>query len=242
LDRFRILEWDTGFFGITISRILPDRLSTGDLEETLSRMKENKVRLAYWASDPDDDESQRAARYCRGLMVDRKITYVADTRRTPLPADRPAWVVEEYDGILSGDDLEDLAVQAGRYSRFRVDPRIPESKFVELYKTWVRKSVDKRIAEAVLVVRQSGKIVGMVTVGEKNGRGDIGLIAVDDAMRGKRVGAALVIAAQAWALGKGWNTAQVVTQGENVAACRLYERFGYTIDHTRNVYHFWIAS
>ncbi len=240
MNRFRILEWDSSFFGIPVAAIHPDRLSPDQLGEVVTLLKREKIRLAYWASDPDDDASQRAARDCRGLMVDRKITYVVDTGRAAPAADRPTWAVEEYDGLFPSDELENLAVQAGNYSRFRVDPRIPEGKFVEMYKTWIRKSVDRQIAEVVLVVRHLGKIVGMVTVGEKNGRGDIGLIAVDDGMRGKQVGAALVFAAQAWAFGKGCASAQVVTQSTNVAACRLYEKCGYRIDRIEHVYHFWL--
>jgi dTDP-4-amino-4,6-dideoxy-D-galactose acyltransferase len=241
-NRFRILEWDSRFFGMSVAAILPEILGHEDLAEVMALLEENGVRLAYWASDPGDGKSQRAAIDCRGTLVDRKITYVTSAGESPLPAGGPAWPVETYNESFTNSDLENLAVQAGRYSRFRVDPRIPEEKFVEMYKTWIRKSVDRQIADAVLVVRHMDRIVGMVTVGEKNGRGDIGLIAVDDGMRGKQVGAALVFAAQAWAFGRGWDSAQVVTQGENVAACRLYERCGYRIEQIRNVFHFWIGS
>jgi dTDP-4-amino-4,6-dideoxy-D-galactose acyltransferase len=79
----------------------------------------------------------------------------------------------------------------------------------------------------------------MVPVGEKNGRGDIGLLAVDSSMRGKKLGIALVNAAQQWTIENGFTTAQVVTQGENVSACRFYEKCGYRIDKIENVYHFW---
>jgi dTDP-4-amino-4,6-dideoxy-D-galactose acyltransferase len=236
------LEWDSQFFGMPVATILPEKLGQEDLVEVMALLQENGVRLTYWASDPGDRKSQRAAIDCRGTLVDRKITYVTIAGEAPLPSGGPAWPVETYEEPFTNSDLETLAVQAGRYSRFRVDPRIPEKKFIEMYTLWIRKSVDREIADAVLVVRHQGKIVGMVTVGEKNGRGDIGLIAVDDGMRGKQVGATLVFAAKAWAFGRGWNTAQVVTQGENVAACRLYERCGYRIEQIRNVYHFWSGS
>lgn len=240
--RFQMLEWDSNFFGMPVAAILPEILGHEDLAEVTVLLQEKGVRLAYWASDPGDGKSQQAATQCHGTLVDRKITYVVSADRAVLPSGGPAWPVETYAEPLTNADLENLAVQAGRYSRFRVDPRIPEGKFVEMYRMWIRKSVDRQLAEAVLVVRHLGRIVGMVTVGEKNGRGDIGLIAVDNGMRGKQVGAALVFAAQAWAFGKGWGSAQVVTQGENVAACRLYEKCGYRIEQVRNVYHFWIGS
>jgi len=136
--------------------------------------------------------------------------------------------------------LEHLAVEAGIYSRFRVDPRIPKEKCADLYSRWIRNSTNRQLADAVLVARQSGKIVGMVTVGVKNGAGDIGLIATDASVRGNKLGSALVLAAQEWARKRGLKRAQVVTQGENTAACKLYEKCGYRAARTENFYHFWI--
>ena len=136
--------------------------------------------------------------------------------------------------------MEKLAIQIGKYSRFGIDPRIPEDKLIDMYKRWIRNSVNRQIADAVFVAHQSGKVVGMVTVGKKNERGDIGLMAVDPGVRGGNLGVALVAVAQDWARRKGFRFAQVVTQGENIAACKLYEKCGYHIDKIEFFYHFWI--
>lgn len=80
----------------------------------------------------------------------------------------------------------------------------------------------------------------MVTLGVKNGRGDIGLFAVDPSMRRRNLGVALVRAAQEWTRRKGLRFAQVVTQGKNIAACRLYEKCGYRIEKVDFFYHFWL--
>ncbi|MBI5576917.1 MAG: GNAT family N-acetyltransferase, partial [Deltaproteobacteria bacterium] len=150
------------------------------------------------------------------------------------------WIAEEYGAPVPCGELEALAIRAGTYSRFKADPRMPEGKCAELYKMWIRNSVNRNIADSVLVIRGSGIIAGMVTLGEKQGRGDIGLLAVATGMQGRNVGVSLVRAAQVWARGKGYRLAQVVTQGENVPACRLYEKCGYRIDRIENFFHFWI--
>ncbi len=240
MTRFQILDWDSEFFGMTVARILPDKLSTPELERTIASLKENGVTLAYWASDPSDAASQQAARSCSGFLADRKTTYLIDLEGAPGMACGGDWVMEEYAGAAPNDELVSLALQAGAYSRFRIDPRMPDGKFVALYKRWIESSVNRKIADTVLVVRHSGRIVGMVTVGEKNGRGDIGLIAVDAGMRGKNVGVSLVRGALEWMRGKRFRFAQVVTQGENAAACRMYERCGYRVEKIEFVHHFWI--
>lgn len=239
MTRHQILEWDSEFFGFKVARILPERLQTGELEETLVELARDGVSLSYWASDPEDEASQEAARSLGGFLADRKVTYVIDADEMRARTVSPEVMVEPYLAETTTPELEELALQAGIYSRFRVDPRMPAGGFEELYRLWISYSVSGKIADRVLVVRESGRIVGMVTLGCKAGRADIGLVAVDASMRGKSLGCALVNAAQQWALDNGFDEAQVVTQGENEAACRLYEKAGYRVNKVENIYHFW---
>lgn len=241
MDVYKVLDWDSTFFGFTVARILPQSLDFQKLNETLLSMRQENVTLAYWAANPDDEESAAAARRCDGFLADRKVTFVIDAdemlqREALIPSEV---IMEEYADSYPSPELEELAVQAGIFSRFKVDPRIPDGRFVDLYKLWINNSVNKTIADAVLVVRKEGKAVGMVTVGRKSGRADIGLIAVDASMRGRSLGLTLVRAAQDWALKNGFEAAQVVTQGENLSACRLYEKCGYRVDKVEHIYHFW---
>jgi dTDP-4-amino-4,6-dideoxy-D-galactose acyltransferase len=241
MNTYKILDWDTEFFGFKVARILPERLGSHRLKDTLLSIKQENVILAYWSTDPVDAESETAARYCNGFLADRKVTYSIDAIEINDRAASESFEtkVEEYSDESVSRELEDLAIQAGIFSRFNIDPQMPAGRFIDLYKLWIQKSVQRELADKVLVVRNAGIIVGMVTVGEKNGRGDIGLLAVDSSMRGKKLGIALVNAAQQWTIENGFTTAQVVTQGENVSACRFYEKCGYRIDKIENVYHFW---
>lgn len=240
LDLYQLLDWDSAFFGFKVARILPERLSPSQLAPVIAELRAHNVSLAYWAADPADPASQEAATACGGLLADRKATFIAEVAQcSPLPVLYDG-LIEEYTAQVPDTDLESLAIQAGIYSRFKVDAKIPEDKFLDLYRLWIRNSVNGQIADAVLVARHEGRIAGMVTVGEKNGRSDIGLIAVDESMRGKNLGIALVGAAKEWARSKGYRFAQVVTQRENLAACRLYEKCGYTIEKIENIYHLWM--
>lgn len=245
MSHYKILDWDTDFFGFTVAQILPSRLKKEELGEILKEMGKNNIKLAYWASDPDDEESQACARSSNALLVDRKTTYFIESRdiqaRLNFP-DNPEIFIEEYPEMTTSPELEELAVQAGVHSRFKVDAQIPENKFVELYKIWMRRSITREVAKKVFVVRSEGKIAGMVTVGEKGGRADIGLLAVDASLRGKNAGTALVRAAQNWGVREGYYSSQVVTQGDNIPACRFYEKCGYRVDKVENIHHFWIGK
>ena len=241
---YKILEWDSDFFGFKVARIVPDSLLLPELENTLRTLKQVNVLLAYWASNPDSSASQEAARCCDGVLADKKVTFVMNVcnlRARSLPQ-LSSLVVEEFIDNFPAPEMEDLAIQAGVYSRFKVDSRIPAERFVDLYKLWIQNSVNKKIADAVFVARSSGRIVGMVTVGQKDGRADVGLIAVDTSMRRRGVGVVLVQAVQAWALSKGLAAVQVVTQADNMSACMLYESCGFYADKIENIYHFWVQQ
>ncbi len=240
MNLFQILDIDSEIFGFPVAKILPAKLGRRELGQVIDILRREGVRLAFWSSDPEDAESQRAARLFQGFLSDKKVTYIADTAGNPAAAPDIDGDIEAYTDTLPCPELESLACQIGKNSRFGADPRIPETVCFAMYRRWIRNSVNRQLADAVLVVRQAYKIVGMVTLGKKNGRGDIGLFAVDPAMRRKNLGISLVHAAGEWTRRKGLRYAQVVTQRKNVAACRLYEKCGYRMEKMEFFYHFWL--
>ena len=82
----------------------------------------------------------------------------------------------------------------------------------------------------------------MVTIIMEGDVGQIGLIAVSEQQRGRGLGRRLVEAADRWMFDHGAKSAHVVTQLQNVAACRLYENAGYKIKTIEYLYHFWLPA
>lgn len=170
-----------------------------------------------------------------GNLADKKTPFAVDLRSLSVEGFASGDVVEAYAQAMTIKDIEDLAIQSGEHSRFAVDPNTPGEKSVALYSTWSRRSIRKEIAEEVLVIRDRGRVVGMITLGDKNGRGDIGLIAVDKNYGGRQYGEKLVRAAQRWFVKNGYEFGQVVTQGVSPPACNLYKKCGY---HVKKVGYF----
>ena len=147
---------------------------------------------------------------------------------------------EFYHSSMPESDFKELAVQSGVFSRFSVDPDFPGEKFIALYTLWIRKSIHKEIADEVLVIREGEKAAGMVTLDHKDGKGDIGLLSVSQECRGKKYGEMLVRGAQCWFMDHSCRFGQVVTQGDNTAACALYQKCGYSVGKVEFFYHFWL--
>ncbi|MCC2634223.1 MAG: dTDP-4-amino-4,6-dideoxy-D-galactose acyltransferase [Ramlibacter sp.] len=232
------LEWDSQFLGAPVSRIVAEGASRRELAEAVARLRAAGVRLAYLFADsplaPADADALQAR------LVDRKVTYRMEA--DGLPSTHPWPAVTPYVPAMPQAELERLAIESGKYSRFHVDPRFPEDKFVALYVQWLRKSLTGEIADAVLVATDAGRPVGLVTMAQSGPAGKIGLVAVDEACRGRGLGRQLVEAARQWFASRQVSHAEVVTQQDNVAACRLYETCGFRVHAVQYVYHLWLAT
>ncbi len=242
---FSILPWDTDFFGFRVARIDPGPLDERALRQVLAALAADKVKLAYRIHDAGDHASEAAAEACGGFPADLRLTYVADVL---LPGGREAWPVVPARGEHGETGLQafqDLAVAAGGHSRFHADPSFPRDRFLALYREWMRKSFTGEMADAVLVAEagpgsRGNHAAGVITVSARAGVGNIGLLAVQAGLRGSGIGTALIRAAAEWFLERGCLHAEVVTQGANLDACRLYQANGYRVAKREQVRHFWL--
>jgi dTDP-4-amino-4,6-dideoxy-D-galactose acyltransferase len=235
---YQLLEWDTNFFGMKVARITVPDMSIERVGSTLAELKRNGFTFIYWPAN--QEHNQHDIDKLGGLLVDLKTTFMIDLSSAILDDSMPIDIVTPYSVTVPLEDIESLAVQSGQFSRFATDPHLPREKFIMLYKTWVNRSLRQEIAKEVLVIDEGGHAVGMVTLTDKNGRGNIGLIAVDSNSRGKKYGETLVRAAQKWFIKNGYKIGQVVTQGKNISACNLYIKCGYSVENVEYFYHFWL--
>jgi dTDP-4-amino-4,6-dideoxy-D-galactose acyltransferase len=238
MEQFKILEWDSDFFGYKVASILPGKLNREQLANCLAEMKKAGVTLAYWQSDLNNEELEIATAQ-GGKNVDLKTIYGISLQDIKLN-DFPEYAfIQPYTRTDVDGKLIDLAIQSGIYSRFNSDDKIGYDKFVSLYTKWITQSVTHQIAKEVLVSMEGDKITGMITLGEKNNSGNIGLIAVDESQRGKGVGKALINESLRYFIKQGYNSATVVTQGFNRPACVLYEKNGFEVLSQNPFFHFW---
>jgi dTDP-4-amino-4,6-dideoxy-D-galactose acyltransferase len=212
------LPWDSEFFGFKVGRVnISDYFSVSSCG----------YRLIYGFSSFEVNIKN-------GRLVDRKVTFCASVgeKRDACLSIIPAYIVTPK--------LYSLALQSGHYSRFKVDDTFPQGAFERMYSLWMERSINREIAKDVLMYEENGEEIGFVTLGEKNGRLDIGLLAVDELHRSKGVGAKLIDAAVNAAKEWGYSEIQVVTQLDNSRACEFYEKCGFKKVSVEYIYHIWV--
>lgn len=109
-----------------------------------------------------------------------------------------------------------------------------------MYQIWLRKSLATDYADTVVVADLDGLPAGYVTchLNSPAGEGNIGLAGVAESARGKGCARDMVLRALKWFHEKGFDRCNVVTEGRNIPAQRLYQRCGFV---TRSV-ELWSTS
>jgi dTDP-4-amino-4,6-dideoxy-D-galactose acyltransferase len=230
------LSWDSEFFQKKTGRIDLSKSNPEQVKSLLNEAKTRKYKLIYLFTSGNIYIGNDTMIQFKGKLVDKKIVYSLIFEKVLFSNDR----VSDYTSSEITEDLEKLAYLSGAYSRFFTDKHFEREDFYRLYKTWIYKSVKKDLADKVFIIRDSETIEGMVTLKLNNSTGEIGLIAVSEKSQGKGYGFKLIEACKNWMSLNEIFILNVTTQMENWPACVFYEKCGFVVTKTFNVYHFWL--
>lgn len=224
------LGWDSDYFGVAIGRL--DHVGpAGPTGEALAAADRSGIECIYALVPGDDTLALATAQGFGFRVVDLRVTM-----------GRPVQEVVDADpagacGPARDEDYGWVEMVAGRrftHSRFAADGRFPAPAVAGLFERWVARGFSSPDRE-VLVERGRG---GFVIVGLDGAVGSIELIATaEGAPRG--TGRALVDAVDRDLSFRGVPEVDVVTQGSNVPALRLYEGCGFRVTRSEYWLHRW---
>jgi GNAT superfamily N-acetyltransferase len=237
VTHWRPRPWDSAFFGLAVAEIVPDALSCESLGIAVADAREAAVDCLYLLVNADSQPAIRAAEANGFSLVDLRLTLEcrAGAPRPSVPATsgiRPA---------RPGDvpRLKDLARASHRNTRFYRDARFDARRSDEMYAVWIERSVAGELADAVWVVDADDAPRGYLTASRRAAASNIGLVAVDEAYRGRGFGDGLLSTVRDWTTAEGRAQVTVVTQGRNPGAVRFYERAGFCTNQVELWYHRW---
>lgn len=229
------LPWDSEHFGVPIGRVAGGRLTRDDVE-TADR---SGLRCLYLLIPADESSAIADAEDLGFRVVSLRLTM----SRPVQPGDPPAASVRP----ARPEDLpvlEPVAATAHSDTRFFVDPGFGRDAARHLYERWLRASVLEGFADLALVAEHEGRPVGYITGHFHSATRSvaIGLLAVGDLARGRGLGVQLVNALLRAAEARGFERVDVVTQGRNLRAQRLYARAGFHPTRREVWLHRWSAQ
>jgi ribosomal protein S18 acetylase RimI-like enzyme len=234
----RHLEWDSAFFGKRIGRVQSTLRDAEAAREVETWAHSQAIDCLYHLVDAADVAAIRRAEESGFLLADVRVSleHRASAGGTPAP---------EGVRICAPGDLPGLLEQARAHheqTRFFRDARFSPERARDLYALWLEKTYSDPGGRIFLAERE-GRSAGYIACEIGPGKtGRIALAGVDPAHRGKGVGTQLVRAALDWFEANGTTSRNVVTQGANIPALRLYASNGFYPVRTELWYHKWYTN
>lgn len=236
INNIEHLVWDSKFFKYDVARVALNHQGLDQLESIFRQLEAKKIRLTYIYVHPKEEEIINYISKSGAILMDQKVVFEKTTEKHFLFNNE----IIEFEKTEMNEKLRELALQAGLFSRFRLDENFIHNEYERLYTEWLRKSLNKTISFKTLVAYEENEVIGLATLGEKDLFADIGIVAVSEKFRGKEVGYDLIRTADSLAYDKGIKEIKVVTQHKNRPACKLYEKCNFKIEEITNIYHYWL--
>lgn len=227
------LEWDSSFFGLPIGRVRDD-VAADEIESAIREASERKLRCIYLLASADDDVLIGSAQE-QGFIV-RDIRVELDRTVTGHPMTMKGLRLGRT-GDMSW--LADIVRECFRNTRFFADKSFPPDRSAELYVEWLRRGLLGEPERQTLVTEDATGFI-VCHLDPRTRVGKIELIGVAASASGRGLGSTLVAGAGAIFANASLHMATVVTQGNNIAAQRLYQRHGYRVSKTHLWLHMWL--
>lgn len=142
-----LASWDTEHFDIKVGNLtLEAPVTEVALHQAVAQATTEGYDLLYLKDVTLEQEWLND----RWLLADEKVVY---TQIFSSISDTPSEVHSLLHHELT-DDLLALSYESGKFSRYKLDKRLPATVFANLYHAWIEKSLTGQIADDVLGVEK----------------------------------------------------------------------------------------
>ena len=227
--------FDTKLFGYRVGSIDYALVGNRALKEILDIVNQCDYQLIYFYGE-NIHEKERAEIRTVANFYERKV--ILSKKIQLLPSNYAGLnVISSLNKDLD-EGLLNLVYQSGKYSRFNLDKNFRSKDFKSLYKIWIQKSLSGDLADEIFVSENENReIVGFVTIKLEEEFSEIGLIAVDEKVRGRNIGSNLLKAVEIFSKNSGISQINVATQEVNEKAIEFYLKNGYHVMRQIDIFH-----
>ena len=144
-----------------------------------------------------------------------------------------------YSNSIASDELIDLCISSGEYSRYKLDANFDPLVYPSLYKLWINNALSRKKNEKIFICNVDGVLAGLIIVSFTSNLATIEILAVNEKYRGRGIAKSLIDFSIKDSFEQGCTDLYVSTQQKNLSSCALYESVGFKLDSSTDVYHFW---
>lgn len=236
------LEWDTDFFGYRIAKVKGHYLTGENARQVDEWSRENKIDCLYYLAAYEPDNVRVAEDYHYHLQ-DTRITLTMPlphkkiANRTPDSYKLDRATLEDLPSLLSM--IDGLFV----HTRFFNDPHFTFEQCNQLYRLWLKQSIEENYSDRVFVFRKDMLAQGFLicNLRETEKIGNMTLLGVAKSGRGNDLGTSLVSAGLDYFVQENIHMTDIVTQGRNIVTQRIFQKFGYRTSEISLWYHKWFT-
>lgn len=239
LDVVKKLEWDSQFFGFPVAYVSCRNLSDSILFRINQFVKTHGINLAEYLCNCHDNRSVTIAEKAGFHFTDIRITFerkLGFQDNLTLP-DNLTFGLADTSHVSY---LKEMSRQLYKDSRYYFDGNFQREKIDEFFAGWVEKAVLGTFDHECYCFFVEEEPIGYCTIRyNKKTSCSIGLFGLASNYQGKGLGKLLLLHVFDEMTKKGLQRVQVVTQGRNYLAQRLYQQAGFLTKSTELWYHKW---
>jgi ribosomal protein S18 acetylase RimI-like enzyme len=231
---------DSFVIGMNVMRIIPGYFEFRKLEKYIITGTILKPDLIYLSTSNFLSQKHKLSvcNYTGNLCATNiKYTLRLSTISLKIAVNLPD--IATYDSNKSNPELDHLACECNFYSHLKNDTRLRSNIGDKIYSLWMHNCIAGKKADKIFVLCHKESIRGMVACFLYDNKAYISLIAVDQKMRKRGIGSKLIHAVVSYAIERGCDSIEVVTQQNNFPARMLYEKCGFKPVNSYRQYHLW---
>lgn len=220
--------WMSGLFGCPAWRIGSEAGG-----QSLALLRDGNRHFAYAKLDVNNIDASNALTDIGFRLVDTALVFSGAPEGGTVPGMRFA---------LPGDRdaVEEIAGQSFRFSRFHLDPRVPDALANAIKASWAANYFAGQRGDGMVIAEHEGRVAGFLQLLWAGDRLVIDLIGVAPQLQGRGIGRGMIRHAARHGTGDGRIPLgmQVGTQSANIPSVRLYESFGFRMASAQHVLHY----
>ena len=169
-------------------------------------------------------------------LIDTNIQFERSKKRACRDMKLPSNYDMRFAQLDDRETVEKVAFSSIKYSRFHLDPLIPNTLASDIKRSWAGNYFMGKRGDTMVVSTFQNKVVGFLQLLLNGNTYIIDLIAVEKSHQGKGLAGKMIEFAAAKCCE--WITMSVGTQLSNIPSINLYQKLGFRICNSSYVFHY----